>query len=117
MYQSRFDQEAELLCMGFVTGVRPVCTYGSWWCSLLSAVHPILGSRDGAVGSARPKSEGASWVWLRAGADSDELEPHKISRSLQDQIGPTPVSPTGGPNAAEAGRSWGLHTEMHTHLL
>lgn len=34
VYQSRVDQEAELLRMG------PVCTCESRWCSLLLAVHP-----------------------------------------------------------------------------
>lgn len=84
----------------------------------MSAVHPILGSRDGAVGSARPKSEGASWVWLRAGADSDELEPHKISRSLQDQIGPIPVSPHRRPQRRRGGEKLGTpHRDAHAPAL
>ena len=40
----------------------PVCTCGSLWCSLLSAVHPISGRKDGAFGSARPASEEESWL-------------------------------------------------------
>ena len=98
VHQSRFDQEEELLRMvrhkGFVIGVRPIRKCGSWWCSplLLLALHPMLSQKHGAFGSARLASGEESWMWLRAGSWTDELEPYEVNRNLWDQLGPAPVS-------------------------